>query len=379
MSDLIFSDEQERAIDKVVKWYGAPGQQEFYLAGYAGVGKSTIANEAIERIKNKYEISRINTAAYTGKAASVLRKKGVHNAQTIHNLIYVVVEDEKTGDISFELSDMSMAASAELIVLDECSMVDEKIADDLRSFEKKILIMGDPGQLPPINGPGSFTNREPDAFLKEIHRQAADSPILELATMARKGIALPNNYRKGEVSVQRLTKSTADLIHNPNTQVICGLNKVRWTATQMMRRALLYNSHEPIVGERIICCRNDNEIGIFNGALGTLDGLDYKMDGGKKIYVLDVDLEDLRKYHGLVTDPYLFERHFNNGSSQKIPKRRHQEFDWGYVLTCHKSQGSSWEHITVIDDSGSFREDQAKWLYTAITRAETGLTLLSRR
>lgn len=379
MSDVIFSEEQERAIDKVVKWFGTPGVQEFYLAGFAGVGKSTIANEAIERIKRKYSISRINTAAYTGKAAAVLRKKGVSNAQTIHSLIYAVEEDEETGEISFVLSEMSAAASAQLIVLDECSMVDEKIADDLRSFKKKILIMGDPGQLPPINGQGSFTNREPDAFLKEIHRQAGDSPILELATMARQGIRIPSDYKKGDVSVQRLTKQTSELIHNPNTQVICGLNKVRWTATQMMRSALLYKGNEPIVGERIICCRNDNEIGVYNGALGILDKLDYSRDGNKRIYMLDVTLDDLPKYHSLETDPYLFERHFNNGTSQKIPKRRYQEFDWGYVLTCHKSQGSSWDHVTVIDDSGSFRDDQAKWLYTAITRAETGLTLLTRK
>jgi exodeoxyribonuclease-5 len=60
-------------------------------------------------------------------------------------------------------------------------------------------------------------------------------------------------------------------------------------------------------------------------------------------------------------------------------KPRLDEFDWGYVITCHKAQGSSWEHVTIVDDSGSFRENRQKWLYTALTRAETGLTLLTRQ
>src|SRR4051794_40412440 len=80
------SPEQAKAIDAIVRWYGQKkGPQEFYLAGYAGVGKSTIANLAIEEIKAKYKVEKVRTAAYTGKAASVLRRKGVEGAQTIHS------------------------------------------------------------------------------------------------------------------------------------------------------------------------------------------------------------------------------------------------------------------------------------------------------
>jgi exodeoxyribonuclease V len=191
--------EQSAAIKAIVEWYGNKhGPQEFYLAGYAGVGKTTIAAFAIEEIKKKRRIKKVRTAAYTGKAASVLRRKGIEDAQTIHSLIYKPKVNRKTGELrGFSIAKDGDAADADLIVLDECSMVDEKLASDLRSFDQKILIMGDPGQLPPVKGQGAFTNRAPDIFLQEIHRQAADSPILELATLARQGKPLPLGYRIG--------------------------------------------------------------------------------------------------------------------------------------------------------------------------------------
>lgn len=99
----------------------------------------------------------------------------------------IYIPSEQDGQTHFELAEGGSASSADLIVLDEVSMVNQQIAEDLRSFGKKILVMGDPGQLPPVAGAGAFTNREPDAFLAEIHRQAADSPIIRLATAARLG------------------------------------------------------------------------------------------------------------------------------------------------------------------------------------------------
>ena len=87
----------------------------------------------------------------------------------------------------FALNPQSDAAHARLIVLDEVSMVGEEMARDLMSFGKPILVLGDPGQLPPINGEGAFTNDAPDVMLTEIHRQAGESAIIRLATMARQG------------------------------------------------------------------------------------------------------------------------------------------------------------------------------------------------
>lgn len=353
------------------------------MAGYAGVGKSTVAAHAIEELKEKCKISKIRTAAYTGKAASVLRRKGVAEAQTIHSLIYAAVMDEETGELTFKLSDDSPAADADLIVLDECSMVDERMANDLRYFGKKILIMGDPGQLPPIHGAGAFTSREPDIFLKEIHRQAADSPIIELATMAREGKRMPIGYNRDGVRVLKLTKETQELVYAQDAQPICGLNRVRWVYTQRIRARLGFSGERPVAGERILCCKNNRQKGFYNGSVGELISISDDMYGDKPIYLFDVDLEDTpKKSKDLKVDPYLFRQHFDLGKSRKPEWKkgmpRFEEFDWGYVLTCHKAQGSSWQNVTVIDDSETFRDDRHKWLYTAATRAEEGLTILIR-
>lgn len=268
MSNFSPSKEQGAAIKAIVKWFGHKDKQEFYLAGYAGVGKSTIANVAIEHIQEKYNVTKVYTAAYTGKAASVLRRKGIKKAQTIHSLIYTPLVDDKTGKVDFTISDKSNADKAELIVLDECSMVDEQTANDLRSFGKKILIMGDPGQLPPVGGQGAFTRNPPDVFLKEVHRQSAESPILYLATLARQGKPLPSNFEQGPVKVLPLNKETQSLIYNDQTQVICGLNRVRWTYSQRIREKNGFRGRRPEKGEKVICCKNNRKEGLFNGAMG---------------------------------------------------------------------------------------------------------------
>ncbi|MDY3551422.1 ATP-dependent RecD-like DNA helicase [Gemmata sp. JC717] len=377
------SDEQAAAIRRIVDWYrDERGPQEFYVAGYAGVGKSVTANLAIQELRTKCGVKRVRTAAYTGKAALVLRKKGVEGAQTIHSLIYTAVEDEETGEVRFMLSEDSPAADADLIVLDEVSMVSRELAQDVRSYGVKILVLGDPGQLPPVSGEGAFTNREPDVFLREIHRQAAGSPIIELATLARQGKPLPIGFDRDGVRVIPLNKETQPLIYRPETQPLCGKNSVRWVYNLRIRRLRGFEGETPQVGERIICRKNNREEGLFNGGLGTLLSIsEYQNIPGT--YQMDVKMEDLAApSRELLVDPYLFQRHFTNGDAKKLLLRggpRLEEFDHGYCLTVHVSQGSSWDDVTVVDDSAAFREHRAKHLYTAVTRAERSLTVLLRR
>lgn len=380
---IVLSDLQQRAVDQIVDWFGDkdPRRQVFYLAGYAGTGKSTITSQAIEALKAKYNIEKVAMAAYTGKAASVLRRKGNRGAKTIHSLCYKL-KKETAFDLKWSLDVDGEASEVDIIVLDECSMVDQVMASDLCSFKKKVLVMGDPGQLPPVSGQGAFTNQEPNFSLTEIHRQAAESPILELATLARQGKPLPIGFDRGGVRVLPLTQETQPLIYRPETQVICGLNRVRWTYNRRIRAQRGFSGEEPMVGERIICCKNNRNIGLYNGALGTLEKFqsEYKKSSGA--YKIDVQLDDHHETHtDLETDPVHFDNHFTGGQSKRFqyPKKRLEEFDWGYVLTCHKAQGSSWPDTTIVDDSASFRDNSARWLYTAITRAEIRLTVLIRQ
>src|SRR5262245_34135907 len=123
---------------------------------------------------------------FTGKAACVMRSKGCRGASTIHSLIYRPLES-KQEQPSFELWQQAPASNAKLIIIDECSMVDAELGRDLMSFGVPLLVLGDPAQLPPIQGGGYFTDAKPDAMLTEVHRQARDNPIVRLSMDIRAG------------------------------------------------------------------------------------------------------------------------------------------------------------------------------------------------
>src|SRR3954462_10251116 len=176
----VFTPHQDAALKAVAAWLKAkPGQggtsQTFRLFGYAGTGKTTLARHLAENVDGKVQF-----AAFTGKAAMVMRSKGCAGATTIHSLIYRARESGAEVP-DFELWDEAPASKAKLIVIDECSMVDEELGRDLMSFGVPVLVLGDPAQLPPIQGGGYFTETEPDAMLTEVHRQAQDNPIVRLS------------------------------------------------------------------------------------------------------------------------------------------------------------------------------------------------------
>jgi AAA domain len=159
----IFTPHQDAALTAASNWLkAARGRASiFRLFGYAGTGKTTLAKHLAEGVDGK-----VLFAAFTGKAACVMRSKGCQGAATIHSLIYKARESGEEMP-SFELWDEAPASKAKLIVIDECSMVDAELARDLMSFGVPLLVLGDPAQLPPIQGGGFFTDAEPDAMLTE--------------------------------------------------------------------------------------------------------------------------------------------------------------------------------------------------------------------
>src|SRR5450631_1398177 len=184
-----FSPHQDDALKAVATWLKAkPGSrgtpQIFRLFGYAGTGKTTLARHLAEDVDGKVQF-----AAFTGKAALVMRRKGCAGASTIHSLIYRPLERESETP-TFELWDDAPASEAKLIVIDECSMVDAELGRDLMSFGVPVLVLGDPAQLPPIQGGGFFTDAQPDAMLTEVHRQAQNDPIVRMSMAVREGRSL---------------------------------------------------------------------------------------------------------------------------------------------------------------------------------------------
>jgi hypothetical protein len=165
-----------------MKWYRAGDKQVFRLYGYAGTGKTTLARDFAAGVDGE-----VAFAAFTGKAAHVMRGKGCVNATTIHGLIYRLEKEDENGNPIFVINLDSFARHTRLIIIDEASMVNEKIGRDLLRFRVPIVVIGDPAQLPPVEGAGFFTTGEPDFMLTEIHRQARDSPIIKMATIVREG------------------------------------------------------------------------------------------------------------------------------------------------------------------------------------------------
>ena len=360
-----FSPAQDRALEQVARWLADPGQpQVFRLFGFAGTGKTTLARHLAEHVDGE-----VAFGAFTGKAALVMRSKGCRDARTIHSMIYRPKDIE--GDApTFVLNDDSPAAKASLIVIDECSMVDEEMGRDLLSFGKKTLVLGDPAQLPPIQGGGYFTESEPDAMLTEVHRQAADDPIVRLSMDVREGKRLSyGTYGRSRI----IAKSEIDAAAVTEAdQILVGTNRTRKAYNRRLRELLGFSGDHPNAGEKLVCLRNNRAKGLLNGGLFRVE----KANGIKRGKVsLSVKPEDIigAKAMRVRILPAFF------AGEEDIPyalRKESDEFDYGYALTVHKAQGSQWDNVVLFDESYAFRENRARWLYTGITRAAERLTIV---
>jgi exodeoxyribonuclease-5 len=360
-----WSREQAVAIDQVGRWLKAGEPQVFRLFGYAGVGKTTLARHIAEGARGETAF-----AAFTGKAALVMRSKGCAGATTIHSLIYRATEGAE-GAPTFTLNADGAASRAGLIVIDECSMVDAELARDLLSFGKPILVLGDPFQLPPVKGGGYFTDGAPDVMLTQIHRQAEDNPIIRLSELVRSGGELKEGVY-GETRVIRRAAVDAAQVLKAD-QVLVGVNRTRRAYNQRMRDLSGFKEPLPVAGDRLVCLRNDRTKGLINGGLWRVEAL-----GGvaKDLVKMTLRSED-DGARSLVKAAVL--KAFFEGREGELAyalRRESDEFDYGYALTVHKAQGSQWDEVMLFDESFAFREHRARWLYAGLTRAARKATIV---
>ena len=123
----------------------------------------------------------------------------------------------------------------------------------------------------------------------------------------------------------------------------------------------------------MICLKNDREFGLLNGGMWTVDAVAKKGEWVKMLLASQDDpgIRDLVQVEVL-------ENFFNDTEDQLTvwQKRESDQFAYGYVITCHKAQGSEWGRVLVFDESAVFGQDAARWLYTAITRAADRITIV---
>ena len=401
--------QQDKALSQVSAWLKNPGdKQVFKLFGYAGTGKTTLAKHFAEGI------SRVAFGAYTGKAALVLRQKGCMNAATLHSMIYlpspkseaeiaemreqlftlklslqepeglmltdeevaanqrvkflqtqIEEENERLQQPRFTLNHNSDVKSCDLIIVDEVTMVDQKMGEDLCSFGVPILVLGDPGQLPPVGGNGYFTKGGCDILLTEVHRQAKENPILRLATQVRNKQQLTlGKYGDSEVISMAELKERTNQVQELD-MVLCGRNKTRRTTNQRLRELRGIDTLYPVAGEQLVCLKNSAQEGLLNGGLWTVQSVEDHSDDLRRYMTVSSNDEPV------TADVDALSMIFRGEDTNKVDYftiASAHWFDFGNCLTVHKSQGSQWERGLVMDESECFRGFEPNHLYTALTR-----------
>jgi exodeoxyribonuclease-5 len=391
---MILTAKQEEGLKIAVERYN---NHEPYtvIAGYAGVGKSTL----IRFISAALDLDPhfVTYIAYTGKAAQVLRNKGCPNAMTAHRLLY---KSHPRDDGTFIHIPVESLAPYKLIVVDEVSMLPKKMWEQLLYYHVHVIALGDPGQLPPVAAENNEVLDHPHIFLDEVMRQAAESEIIQLTMDIRDG--KPLKYQLGnEVRIVDRTELLKPGFLFWGDQTICGKNDTRRYLNQQMREGIWKDQYsvEPIVGDKLICLKNDwdrysaSGDAMVNGLTGHLKYIRYAEDPAEvnpfmeKTPIIDFqpDFDGAAPFLGVETDYKIFTEGTTtvtrgyNSNWKKIPKQYHpHEFDYGYAITCHKSQGSEFDKVIVLEEflKSESREDHIRWLYTAATRAAQKLIIV---
>jgi exodeoxyribonuclease-5 len=387
------TSDQTAALEAILEWQRSRSSAFFVMAGYAGTGKTTL----LSLLRNKLRKDKIKTkvafCTFTGKAAHVLRQKLVEQhavypgdtCSTIHSLIYKA-EFDAGGAVSWRIVD---ELKQSLIVIDEASMVPEKIWNDLLSFGIPMLAVGDHGQLPPIDDNFDLM-RNPDIRLEKIHRQAAENPIIDIAHKVRQGIVIKNGSHGQQVKKisrqdEYAMESIGGLLSDSSVDrlVLCGKNKTRVALNNNIRRLMDYESEHPQLNERVICLKNNYIHGIFNGMQGYIESLSTKNDS---YYDVVIDFDGERKeFTGVaVRSQFGNLKTLSFKELKEIPDASDSLggpalFDWGYALTVHKAQGSEADQVILFEERMGFYDDEmwSRWLYTAVTRAKNELYWVS--
>ena len=402
-TNITLSPDQQRAYDTITKWFESQraafldfDASYIRLGGYAGTGKTTL----VALLREALDIEHVYFLAYTGKATINMQEKLVENGtlkpgdsvSTIHSFLYKPVIDTTTGRIS----DWKINPSYEpgyndpdLLIIDEASMVPQKIHEDLLSLQLPILYVGDHGQLPPIRTKDEGNDKNfnlmgsPDIRLENIHRQALDSPIIYLSMLARRGeqIKRGSYSQDGSVARVRSIKEVENPIRSGNFNdifILVDLNRRRLRMNKMVLKMLNLSTQVPEEGSRVVCLKNNWRTSpiLFNGQLGTITKAE---DGGLHHIRGEVELDaDAGVWKGVMS------RYWFNNHNPDIPQSLSwrdigNRFDFGYALTVHKAQGSEADTVYILGDGFAFRQSKDKWLYTAITRAKKKLYICDDR
>lgn len=360
------------------------------ISGYAqvGTGKSTLVKFIIDALD--VDPSKVAYAAYTGKAAEVLRKKGNANALTLHKLLYDSIPRPSGG--FFRKPKMRLDYT--IVVVDECSMIPKTMVDMLLKHKVYIIFLGDPFQLPVINkNEENHLLDHPHIFLDEIMRQAAESEIIQLTMKIRARENIPFFKGNEAIVIPRRELVTGHLTWADI--IICATNKTRHNMNRQKRELLGYSgvleeNESLLIKSNYWEVCNENGDALVNGSIGTIKNVfesfrripsyvksdirdmsiivgEFISDDGVSFGNIEFDKNFLLKEEPCIDWRTSYQLgKLKNKIGDIIPKQA----TYGYAITGHCSQGSQWDKVLVIEESFPFdKVEHARWLYTAVSRS----------
>lgn len=390
---MILTKKQEEGLKIAIKRYN---DREKYtvISGYAGSGKSTLVRFIIEAI-NIDEI-KVCYVAYTGKAAEVLRKKGNKNVCTLHKLLYDHFPKPTGGFFRKPKSSIDY----DIVIVDEVSMAPKTLMDLLFTHKCYVICLGDPFQLPPVDkNEDNHLLDHPHIFLDEIMRQAEDSEIIQLSMKIRHNESI-NVFDGNNVKILSKDSLNTGMLLWAD-QILVGTNATRISLNNQMRN-LLGRGEFPEDGDKVICLKNywdDFSVDgdpLVNGTIGTLQNSFKTFRKIPKYIRSNYDKFDILQANFIVDNTLYENVEMDNKmiltnqkccdwqTAYKLNKMKSKlgpivpkEFAYGYAITGHKAQGSEWDKVLVIEERFPFdKNEHARWLYTAVTRASDKVVLI---
>lgn len=356
---------QAKASIAFADWFfDAKAGDRFFLSGAAGTGKTWLINHLMKTMNLNPVIM-----APTNKACRVLKSKGIH-AVTIHSALYYPphVYQNKDGSIVLDFEYEGMKTGANLIVIDEVSMIGNKVGDDIDRMLSEcllpILLVGDVHQLPPVAD--TQWVGKPDYEMTELLRQDMyiAPNIIKLATSIREN-KLDDldlcNYP--DLSIQR--KYTIEDVLEADI-ILTRTHASRRAITKRKRENREYSNYMYInFGEPLMILRNDYKRSFYNGQELIFDHMN-------EDYIVCRELpHNYVRY--IPVKKYVFEDLFDPSSY------RNSNYTFGYATTVHKAQGSEWDTVLLLDVDNRHptetKEEYRRWLYTAVTRAKKRLII----
>lgn len=421
-SDL--SPDQRRVYESMLDWVKTPASKLLTIGGYGGTGKSTLLSLFASETDLK-----VAYVCFTGRASSVLARKlhatGVaitnrsqtdsdskldgdwghlfyspHDEEarrpfcgTIHRLLYRPFIDSKTEELfGWERRD-KLDREYDLIVVDEASMCDQRIVEDLGQHGSRIMAVGDHGQLPPVMGTGSLM-ANPMLRLEKIHRQAEGSPIIQLSRVLREEGRLDRSLADGvhlrfgsvkDITHPRLAEMLTE--NKLDAAVLCWRNATRVHVNKTVRSHLGFSGKPPQPGEPLIALKNYPPI--YNGMRGLLTSESAPPDPEEwwrlRTHMEFPDEGLTESEYDVCRDQFHRKETFKSVDELKAAGIRAfamshagMLFDFGYAMTVHKSQGSQFKRVVVVVDwkQDYSNENTRRLAYTSVTRAQSHLTIL---